>query len=550
MILTKLTLESFKRIKKAEIELGDVTVLVGANGSGKSSVIQAVHLACCVIRQADRVEMGRTSTVSVDQLDYLPTDYYMQLAHRSTWGNKAGTPASHASLTFFNGTSEVTATCSLRAARNAGISITGNVPAALIDRLRKRRSFFSAYIPGISGIPNREEKKSKKVVLRSCSYGDSNIILRNALLLLKQESAANIQKIEQWIGKVCGPINISVSHNEETDFSISCHATIDGVTRPLELIGTGYLQLIQLFAYVLLFKPGVLLVDEPDIHLHPTVQERLASVLAEVAQEYSLRILLTTHSPFIVRGASIGAKVYWLSDGRIESDDRFRVELLLGWGAFGKRILLYSEDSEIGWLKRLLRQWPHLEAMVAFFPGNGYAHVPTPKQAEMIASSFGGKYKVLIHRDRDSLTSDEAKGLVDQYRAVGAELWLPEMSDVESYFCLPEFLARHLTIQLHEADAALQGVLTKNAKTIHDQFASQRAAHNQELYKAGGSPSNLDVLAELSARPLKEAKGKFVFGQLKNAFKGNQLSERDFLSGNTDLGLATDLRKLLEGVLS
>ena len=61
--------------------------------------------------------------------------------------------------------------------------------------------FFSAYIPGISGIPNKEEKKSKKVILKACSYGDSNIILRNVLLLLKNANPDNITQIEDWISR-------------------------------------------------------------------------------------------------------------------------------------------------------------------------------------------------------------------------------------------------------------------------------------------------------------------------------------------------------------
>src|ERR1019366_7997155 len=123
---------------------------------------------------------------------------------------------------------------------------------------------FSAYIPGISGIPNREEKRSKKVILKACSYGDSNIILRNALDLLRTESPQNIALIEGWISDIVGPLKIFVDHVGERDLAISCQITINGDTRPIELIGTGYLQLIQIFSYILLFSPGILLIDEPD----------------------------------------------------------------------------------------------------------------------------------------------------------------------------------------------------------------------------------------------------------------------------------------------
>ena len=74
MELIKLKVEGFKKIQSIELDLSDVNILVGANGSGKSSVIQSTHLGCCLIRQADRVDPSRTNTVSIEELDYLPTD--------------------------------------------------------------------------------------------------------------------------------------------------------------------------------------------------------------------------------------------------------------------------------------------------------------------------------------------------------------------------------------------------------------------------------------------------------------------------------------------
>ena len=333
MQLIKLKIENFKKVLQVEVPLADVNILVGANGCGKSSIVQAVHLACCVMRQADRVDSGKTATVGVDELDYLPTDDYKTLGHGANWGNKEGTPSSCVTLYFKKPDDElVEASCRLRSARNAGISITGSVPTDLTSSLRTKRKFFSAYIPGISGIPNKEERKSKKVILKACSFGDSNVILRNALLLLKESNVGNIALIEQWIGKIIGPVSISVVHNNDSDLYIQCDITVDGSTKPIELAGTGYLQLIQIFCYVLLFDPGVLFIDEPDIHLHPYVQERLVGVLAEIARERGMRILLTTHSPFIVRGAPAGTNVCWLQDGNIESQNRHLVEVALGWG--------------------------------------------------------------------------------------------------------------------------------------------------------------------------------------------------------------------------
>ena len=91
MILKKIKIEKFKKINEIEIDTAALNILVGSNGSGKSSVLQATHLASCLLRQADRIRTGSTSTVAVMDLDYLPTDDYMRLGHGENWGNKRNT---------------------------------------------------------------------------------------------------------------------------------------------------------------------------------------------------------------------------------------------------------------------------------------------------------------------------------------------------------------------------------------------------------------------------------------------------------------------------
>jgi ABC-type lipoprotein export system ATPase subunit len=550
MELVKLKVEGFKKIQEIELDLADVNILVGANGSGKSSVLQSAHLSCCLMRQADKVVLNSTSTVGVEQLDYLPTDDYKTLGHGTNWGNKAATPSSKLTLTFKkdDGTL-VTASCELRSARNAGISISGNIPNDLSGLLRQKKKFFSAYIPGISGVPNKEERRSRKVILKACSFGDSNVILRNALLLLKEEDPTNIEKIENWLSNIIGPVSIKVGHDDDKDLHVNCSIIYQGLERPIELAGTGFLQLIQIFCYVLLFKPGVLLIDEPDIHLHPNVQEKLASVLAQIAKDQRMKVLMTTHSPFIVRGAPVDAKVYWLQDGVKNSDDRPAVELAIGWGAFGKKAILLSEDGNTVHLRKIIAQWPEVDRNVAFYPGSGFKALPTPKQAKEIHDALGGKFRIIVHRDRDALTDEEVTRLVAEYQAEGVHLWFPQESDVESYFCQPNFIEGFLGCTLVDAENFLNGVLG-NQQPIREQFNSQRAALNQELYKQGGSPTNDDVWNQFAPRPLRGAKGKYILGQLQNAIGQHRFSKALILGSTLNGQVALDLKHKIEQILA
>lgn len=548
MFLESIKVEKFKRIDEIVLPLSDLNILVGSNGSGKSSVLQALHLASCLMRQAERIRSTSTVMVRVSDLDYLPSDEYWRLGHGADWGNKATSPASQVQFTFRDVDGIVhTAQCVMRSARNAGISVQGELPEAVRPQFRGADTFFSGFIPGISGIPNIEQKNSKRVVLKACSFGDSNVYLRNALDLLSPE---DINQIEEWLEPLFGVIKLSIKFDEVSDFEIHANAEIGGVLVPLELLGTGFLQLIQIFCYILLFKPKILLVDEPDIHLHPSVQERLASTLLQIAQAQGIKIIMTTHSPFIVRGAPAGTSVVWLADGEKKTDDRNMVELALGWGAFGKKVIVVSEDAKNEFLKKLIKQWPEIDQAVTVLPGRGYKHLLTVDEAVELRDSLGGKFKILVHRDRDSLTDDEADELKQVYNVDGIRLWLTDQSDIEAEFCDPSFLSSLTGLPINECEAFIQEIQVQSQVPIKDQFANQRAAHNAELHKAGGSPTNDDVWADLQNKPLKGAKGKYIFGQLKNKVPGNAFSAVNVINHDGYPERAASLKAHLQDLLA
>ena len=551
MELKSVEVKNFKRIQVIPLDLDGVNILVGENGAGKSSVLQGIHLASCVIRQAERVKPAQSAQVSVDELDYLPSNNYKAMGHYGMWGNKVKQPGSEFAFTFeVNGLKSVTR-CTLRAARNQGISITGEVHPSHISLLRAKSKFFSAYSPGISGIPNQEEKRTEKLVKKACSFGDSNVILRNVLDLLRTSDPKSIAEIENWMSAVVGSIRLHIEHDPVRDSAISAKAEVSKHTIPLELLGTGYLQLIQIFAYILLLRPRILLLDEPDTHLNPRVQEQLVPLLAEIASQRNLKVLMTTHSPFIVRGGALSANIAWINDGKVISSDSSRIQKALGWGAMGKRILIKTEDAKIQILQKLLSQWSNIERQVAIIPGEGFKTLPSPKQAAEFLEAMGDSFSLVVHRDKDCLTDSEAQRLIDDYQQVGAHLWLTHASDLESYFVQPAFLAGYLGLSSSEADALIVKVRTRKEKDIQNTFASQRAEINKELYPSGGSPLNHDVEAQIkkSRGALETASGKTILKGLCQEALGRSFGLQDILKTAMPCEVALDLKALLTAIL-
>lgn len=78
--LESITVRGFKAVKEAVIPLENVTILVGPNGCGKSSVLQAIHWAA---RAASYVLPKNTKEmISFERLDYVPSSEPLTTLHR------------------------------------------------------------------------------------------------------------------------------------------------------------------------------------------------------------------------------------------------------------------------------------------------------------------------------------------------------------------------------------------------------------------------------------------------------------------------------------
>lgn len=72
----------------------------------------------------------------------------------------------------------------------------------------------------------------------------------------------------EFVRGVYRGVQLEVSFDERRDLFISTMITFPGrATRPIEFAGTGFLHVLQVFSYLVLFKPKILLIDEPESHL-------------------------------------------------------------------------------------------------------------------------------------------------------------------------------------------------------------------------------------------------------------------------------------------
>ncbi|NBB81724.1 MAG: AAA family ATPase [Verrucomicrobia bacterium] len=464
MRISGVTIKNFKAIQETRIPLTDFTVLVGTNGSGKSSVLQALHwmLQSGRNNKVSPARVGQASTLSELDATYMPSPEYKNSSHSAEYGNFSASPKMDV-LVDVDVPNEDGSTVSLsvpmwiRSARNEGVSV--HIPSAnsFVSIIRGARE-ISAYIPGLAGIPLQEEKRSMRIVERQAAAGDANTVLRNVLDLLKAVTLEGdhngLEEVQRLASNVLGEMSISVSFEEKKDFKIQAtfqtKAMKDADTRrfkPLELAGIGFLQVIQIFAYLVYFRPRLLLVDEPDSHLHPDMQERLVAELMNAAKDYDSQVILTTHSPSVVRSLGSDANLVWMRDGEMVSDKTDEIRRDMGWGLLDKSILLITEDKKVSMLNRILSQWPDLNRRTVVWPMSGNTSLPNSASLVALKSLLGDHMKIVLHRDSDFMVRSERESFSKEYEDKGIPVWLTRGSDVEAYWACPSILAVLLEIE-------------------------------------------------------------------------------------------------------
>jgi energy-coupling factor transporter ATP-binding protein EcfA2 len=107
-----------------------------------------------------------------------------------------------------------------------------------------------------------------------------------------------------------------------------------GINAPLEIsnlsAGTKQFLLIKrLLETNMLKEQGVLIIDEPEIHLHPEWQVQFAEILILLQKQFHLNILLTTHSHYFLSAIEEYSKKY-------DVENRCNYYLACGDGVFSE----------------------------------------------------------------------------------------------------------------------------------------------------------------------------------------------------------------------
>ncbi len=319
-MLRRFTIKGFKRFRDAtSVDFEDITLLVGANNSGKSTILQALTLFQYCIETTRKLNgNGRDSadlalssrTVGFDEFGALPAAHPGDLwpdgliTHQSK-------PRPISLKAMFASGAEIA--FQIRISYNR-FSIQPSTKGAWQEAIHRREirliPIFAGFLPQEEYLtpPARQDR------LRLQRHGE---MVRNQLWHLQQDEPHQWKKLQALLAELFPESSIEVDFNLDIDRFLKASYRDKALRRKRDVItaGSGFHQALQILASVLAPGAAMFLLDEPDAHLHARLQGQLMGILQRLAVEEEEQFVLATHSPQLLNSAPAGS-VRVCMDGR------------------------------------------------------------------------------------------------------------------------------------------------------------------------------------------------------------------------------------------
>lgn len=335
-MITKITINNFKKLEHISFEVGSPLVLVGPNNSGKTSILQAITLWEAGIRKwaslnnggSKNKKQGKRQGISINRKDLisLPIPSAKMLWNQLNThnvirengkqetrqvfldikleGNTHGTEWVGA-LEFYYANEE-SLYCRPMRIDEAGVQRYNLPPEALQTRV--------AYLQPMSGLAAAEDKLTPGSIDRKIGEGKTADVIRNiAYQLLHPERAmdaadekqigARWQKIVDAIHRRFGVVIQEPDYNPDNGL-LQMKYKEHGILYDLSSSGRGLQQTLLLLCFLYANPGRLILMDEPDAHLEVLRQKEIYNLIADVTRTLGSQLLIASHSEIVLNEAA------------------------------------------------------------------------------------------------------------------------------------------------------------------------------------------------------------------------------------------------------
>ena len=458
-MIRSVRVRGFKRFREVEFALPGHVVLAGPNNTGKTTLLQAIASWALALRRwrelgdfqrrngYRRAPIARQAFAAVPlrNFDLLWTDrryrgqIEIELRHDAGWA---------VTMEFI---ADSTEQIYVRPGRETSPPTLRDIDLPVV------------FVPPMSGVGTDEPVLQAPKVEQLLGLGRPGEVLRNLLADANHDEAA-WETLRTAIVNLFGyrllPPDTAGAH-------ILAEYAMTGQEAPLDVAsaGSGFQQVLMLLT-LLNTRPGaVVLLDEPDAHLHMILQDAIYHELRSAAARHGSQIIAATHSEVVINAVEPRELLVTLSRPRLVADNAERSRLITAlrvldnadvMQALDVRGVLYVEDyTDINILRawadtlehRALRllttelMWKPIEFQVREGqPGRGITARDHFASMQLVREGLPG----LELRDGD------ARPMIPDSEVTGAGLqrvrW--RRYEIESYLLHPHALARFIARQV------------------------------------------------------------------------------------------------------
>ena len=298
-MLPSLLIKNFRIFKNFSIKrLGRVNLFAGKNSTGKSCLLEAVHLlvsggnlsilkTIINLRDEDFAVRGRDDEDSYESLRYIFRGYKLPevgdegIYIGQTTGNNEFVRLSIQAYPE----DEDQRNCFTLETENETVSIK-----TLYIDAGPERYFWSTYNPGkkIQSISSRREK----------NFDASELWDTIAMTYLEREVVEAICMVQD---NITGIALVGSRDRARGRYEIvRLKGSNDRV--PMKSLGDGVTRVFHIILALVNAKDGVLLIDEAENGLHWSVHEKLWTVVFRLAERLNVQVFATTHSQDCIKG--------------------------------------------------------------------------------------------------------------------------------------------------------------------------------------------------------------------------------------------------------
>lgn len=302
-MILRVTIRNFKGIKDLTLYTPNVLVLFGINNSGKSTILQALAIWSEVATAwmwgtegggPRKFDLARDADDRYQPVNLVKTDFravpLYGLDH--LWfGRVVEAPSS-----LIVEHSDWTIGFELQFLHNELIAArpTGDTTEKDLEKFADNPLRYT-YVAASTEFQSSEKYLDRSGIRVALQRGNVTQLLRNLVYQVSQDS-------KQWQllkDRMKHYYNCELMEPSPSDI-IPIFYRENGRSTLYELssAGDGLLQMLSVFATTLFSHPSLILIDEPDAHLHPLRQQE---ILPDLCKSFSdSQIICATHSPYIL----------------------------------------------------------------------------------------------------------------------------------------------------------------------------------------------------------------------------------------------------------